>query len=292
MGLAVFFDFDEVHGGNLILIIHERPPCLSARARRRLDISESRNLKILFDHFVFHAILYAPARRMERGLFTAKSGEKFMKNTITKFLTVSGLMILLSSCGDNGEEVTTEEAPAAPAVVTETSDEQRNLTPEEQELVVDGIMQARARQQAAGLGSGKVVVNGAWNYTGFSFLSPDPGAAIEARLVAVDVTISGHTPFFDLDDVEIVDGSSMVSYGSDPHVTPLTADGSILQESEALAEAPAASRWLFIYAFPKNTPAFHLYYWGKQLTSTPIEVAASGMELPYPPAQPESEAPE
>jgi len=292
MGLAVPFYFDEMHGSDRVLIIHEGATRLPTRTRRRLDIGEPRDLKILFDHFVFHAILYAPARRMERELFPAMTSTNFMKNSIKNFLVLGILAFLLSSCGDKEEAVTTEEEPTAPVVVTEVSDEPRNLTPEEQGQVVDSLLQARAKQQAAGLGNGKVKVNGVWNYTGYSFLSPDPSAAIEARLVAVDVTISGHTPFLDIDDVEVVDGSSMVSYGSDPHVTPLTMDGSILPESDPLPEAPAASRWLFIYAFPKNTPSLHLYYWGKQLTPTPIEITPSGMELPYPATQSEPEAPE
>lgn len=207
------------------------------------------------------------------------------------FLTIGCAALLLASCGDQEDTASPEppvEQPAEPIVSQESETGPRNLTPDEQDQVVDALLQARAKQQAEGLGGGKVVVNGAWNYTGFSTLSPDPSAAIEARLVAVDVTISGHTPFFDVDDVEIVDGSSMVSYGSDPHLTPLASEGKILPDSEPLPEAPAESRWLFIYAFPKNTPTFHLYYWGKQLTSEPVEIAPAGMELPYPPAQAES----
>jgi len=158
----------------------------------------------------------------------------------------------------------------------------RRLTPEEQRRFVDEMMRVKSRQQAEGLGGGSVEVNGAWNYTGYSYLSPNPNAAIEARLVAVDVTLSGHTPHFDIDDIEIVDGDSLVSYGSDPHATPLTLEGELLDEAERPVAAPRASRWLLIYAYPEASPDFHLYYWGKQLTPEPVPIAERGMELPYP----------
>ncbi len=162
---------------------------------------------------------------------------------------------------------------------------QRALSPEEQKQLLDQILQIRARQQAEGLGGGSVKVNGAWNYTGYSTIAPDPAAAIEARLVAVDVTIAGHTPFFDIDDIEIVDGATMVSYGSDPDAEPLTSAGGLLTGGGSLPEAPAATRWLLIYAFPKETATFHLYYWGKALTLKPVEIGAAGLSLPYPPAR-------
>ncbi len=132
-----------------------------------------------------------------------------------------------------------------------------------------------------------MVVNGAWNYEGYSYLSPDPNASIEARLVAVDVTISGHTVNFDIDDIEIVDGASLVSYGSDPHAEPLNTDGKLLMPDDPFPAAPEENRWLLIYAYPKASPAFRLYYWGKELSGDdPVVIAENGWELPYPPAEP------
>jgi len=156
------------------------------------------------------------------------------------------------------------------------------LSPEEQKAVLDGVFEARARQQAEGLGEGSVKVNGAWNYKGYSTLAPDPAAAIEARLVAVDVTISGHTPYFDIDDIEIVDGITLVSYGSDPHAEILNPDGTLAAPDYLPSGAPAASRWILIYAFPKATPRFHLFYWGRQLTAAPVGIGESGLSLPFP----------
>lgn len=202
------------------------------------------------------------------------------------------VLLCLSACGEN-PPVSPDGAETETVPLNEVSDAEppvmvggrRQLTPEEKKQAIDGVMQARAKQQAEGLGTGSVKVNGAWNYSGYSYLSPDPAAAIEARLVAVDVTISGHTPFFDIDDVEIVDGLTLISYGSDPHAENLKPDGTLRLGGETLEAAPGASRWLLIYAFPKNTPRFHLYYWGKQLTPKPVEVGDSGPGLPYPQAE-------
>lgn len=209
-------------------------------------------------------------------------------------------LLLLVACGDTPDTAGAPESPetGAKATATATAEstpadapividaaKERSLTEAEQNQVIDGVLQARAKQQAEGLGTGRVTVNGAWPYIGYSTISPDPAAAIEARLVAVDVTISGHTPFFDIDDIEIVDGASLMSYGSDPHAEPLRADGTILPVDEAAPVAPAASRWLLIYAFPKATPRFQLYYWGKALTPGPVGFGETGISLPYPAAE-------
>lgn len=158
----------------------------------------------------------------------------------------------------------------------------RKLNPEEQQQVMSQLFQARAQQQANGLGSGSLTVNGAWHYTGYSYLSPNPASAIEARLVAVDITLSGHTPHFDLDDIEIVDAKSYVSFGSDPHVEYLTLEGKLMAPGQSPTPPPRASRYLLIYAFPKDLNDFRLFYWGRQLTAAPVEFATNGWELPYP----------
>lgn len=201
---------------------------------------------------------------------------------------IPSLALVLVSCGDPAPESpgSKESAPGvatvAPVEPPPTDSGPRPLTPDEQRQFLDGVIQVRAKQQAEGLGAGSVKVNGAWPYTGYSTLSPDPSAAIEARLVAVDVTVSGHTPFFDIDDIEIVDGESFVSYGSDPHAEPLRPDGSPLPAGEAIAAGPAPSRWLLIYAFPEATPKFHLHYWGKALTPEAVAFGTGGLSLPYP----------
>lgn len=195
-------------------------------------------------------------------------------------LVLASLSLFLVSCAkqESGAPVSESE----PEEVAELPAEGGNLTSEQQQAVIDEIMRAKAREQAEGLGGGKVEVNGAWNYTGYSYLVPDPEAAIEARLIAVDITVSGHTRSFDIDDIEAVDGASLMSYGSDPHATPLGLDGKPLPPEAGTAEPPKANRWLLIYAYPAKSPALHLYYWGQQLTPEPVVIADRGMELPYP----------
>ncbi len=199
------------------------------------------------------------------------------------------VILCLAACGERASDPaagsTVDSSAPAPAPETFSTGESRELTAEEQKQVLDGLMQARARQQAEGLGSGSVKVNGAWHYTGYSHLTPDPAAAIEARLIAVDVTVSGHTPFFDIDDIEVVDGITMISYGSDPHAEFLTPEGTLPGPGQYPAAAPAPVRLLLIYGFPKNTASFHLYYWGKQLTLNPVPIGESGFTLPYPATQ-------
>lgn len=56
---AILFDFNEMHRSDFIFVVHEGASRLPAGAGRRLNLRESRDLKILFDHFVFHVIVYA-----------------------------------------------------------------------------------------------------------------------------------------------------------------------------------------------------------------------------------------
>ncbi|MEM7602611.1 MAG: hypothetical protein AAF357_14495 [Verrucomicrobiota bacterium] len=192
-----------------------------------------------------------------------------------------GFALSLVSCEEALDE-SREGAPSESESNHYATEQQPSAVSPEPSLTVDQVMRLRAQQQAAGLGGGGVKVNGAWNYRGFSYLSPDPNAAIEARLVAIDVTVSGHTANFDLDDIEIVDGASLMSYGSDPHATPLTLDGKLMVTGQQPEPLPKSSRWLLIYAFPKQSPAFHLYYWGKSLTLEALEFDENGLELPFP----------
>lgn len=210
----------------------------------------------------------------------------FLRSGWFQLHAVSAGAVICASCGqEEGESGGAEAPPEPPPAETALAAEDgawSELSTEEKSRVVDGILQARAREQAEGLGGGSVAVNGAWHYTGYSYLSPDPNAAVEARLVAVDVTVSGHRPTFDLDDIEIVDGETLVSFGSDPHIEPLTLEGELMPPGKGPVPAPRASRYLLIYGFPKNLDEFRLFYWGQQLTVQSEKVAGSGWELPYP----------
>lgn len=152
------------------------------------------------------------------------------------------------------------------------------------------VLVSAAEAQAAGLGKGELIVNGAWNYTGYSTLSPLP----EARLVAVDVTVVGHTANFDFDDIEIVDPQRKISYGSDPFLALLSPEGKFQADMSQMPIAPASTRLLLVYGFPKDQNRFDLVYWHKKLNRDPFVIADGGWEVPFPgkadtpPDQPET----
>lgn len=222
-----------------------------------------------------------PAPQAE--LSIEKAGEE--AGTAAEGVTESEPVSLAITTSAEPTTAPNEREAATPAANGPSPDSPDEAAREQQARLLEQVLQVRAQQQAQGLGTGTVRVNGAWPYIGYSHLAPNPDAGIEARLVAVDITLAGHTPYFDIDDIEIVDGATLVSYGSDPHVEPLRADGALMSEEEEIPQAPLASRWLLIYAFPKDSSHFHLYYWGKQLTREPVPFGPAGLSLPYPPSE-------
>ncbi|MCB1090004.1 MAG: hypothetical protein KDL87_00630 [Verrucomicrobiae bacterium] len=152
----------------------------------------------------------------------------------------------------------------------------------EQQQALDLVMNRLAQGQAAGLKNARITVNAAWNYKGYSYLSPDPAAAIPVRMVAIDLTVEGHTSEFDPDDIEIVDGITLVSYDSNPHLSVIQSPGVVIEDPNQIPKAPAPLRLMLIYAFPKNTPTFTLFYWGQKLLDKPHGFDAEGWGLPYP----------
>ena len=69
MFFAILLDFNEMHRSDFVFLIHEGTSSLPAGAGRRLDLREPGDLKILFDHFVFHVIVYACRIGFEREAF-------------------------------------------------------------------------------------------------------------------------------------------------------------------------------------------------------------------------------
>ncbi|MCB1064434.1 MAG: hypothetical protein KDN20_16135 [Verrucomicrobiae bacterium] len=228
-----------------------------------------------------------------------------MKSPTPATLFLLAISLFLSSCGDRDSSTegdgTTIVSPPPPAQAaptnavtlpptgqittsasTPSSPSTRQLTPEEQSRVINQMMTQMADRQAKALNNASVKVNGAWYYDGYSTLSPNPASEIPARMVAIDLTVQGHTPDFDPDDIEIVDGLTMVSYASDPHITFLKGTEEIIEKPQEIPMAPHATRMLLIYAFPKSSPKFTLVYWGQKLLKTPMTFEASGWGLPFP----------
>ncbi len=181
---------------------------------------------------------------------------------------MAGIALFVVACGQDNKTASDNKAEAEAQTKPNT----------QQNSELDQVLNAVRKKQAAGLGTGSLEINAAWTYIGFSHLDAVPGA----RLVAVDATLTGHTVDFDFNDIEIIDGSNQTSYGSDPHITLLTAEGKALPDSHEFTPAPGPVRILLIYGFPKTTQNFTLYYWGKNLLRKNHSIEASGWELPFP----------
>ena len=198
-----------------------------------------------------------------------------MSSSPIRHLTASLLgvtaVFCLCACGESDPVDATDELKQ---VTTSTPPQQGHPQSE----AVKNVLLAEARKQAAGLGRGRVTVHGAWNYTGYSTLTPLP----QARLVAVDLTIVDHTINFDYKDIEIVDGALGMSYGSDPYIAVLDSSGKLETDPESIAGAPGPTRLLLVYGFPKSSEIFDLVYWGQKLNIDPIKPTESGWEVPYP----------
>jgi len=194
-------------------------------------------------------------------------------------LSLSLVFINLSCSEEQPTKLTSPPPPNSSSADSGANTSQKQ--PAGQNPPLNQIIDAMKRKQAAGLGSGSLTVNSASTYTGYSVLDAVPGA----RLVAVDDTVTGHTPAFDFDDIEIIDGRSKMSYGSDPHITVLTPAGKVLGATDPQPKLGDPLRVLLIYGFATETENFTLYYWGKNLLLKNQNIKPSGWELPFPKKQ-------
>lgn len=123
-------------------------------------------------------------------------------------------------------------------------------------------------------------MHGVYTYTGYTYVE----STGTSKLVAVDVEFRDYASYFDLDDVEIHDGASNESHGSDPHIAFLTAEGKVVPRAETPAPSDELGplRVLLIYSFPKDAQTIKLSYWGKELTPKPIPIAGIGPSLSKP----------
>ncbi len=141
---------------------------------------------------------------------------------------------------------------------------------------VQQTMQAIIQKQSQGLKGAKVSINRAYNYHGFTYMEPVDGA----KLIAVDASFSNYAGGFDLDDVDIVDGTTNESYGSNPDIVFLTSEGVPYPNNEPTQEAGAPIRVVLIYAVRESTTAIKLGYWGTEILEVPYNLQDSGPEMP------------
>ena len=196
-----------------------------------------------------------------------------------RFLPACALSCLLVACGGESE-------PAAPVEISTVKPPTPAPTvAQAQSLIVGQMINQAAQAQAKGLDGGRLTVNDAWTYDGYSTLTTIENPPFPVRFVAVDVTVEGQNANFDYDDIEIVDGADLTSFGSDPHVTFLDRDGKVLPLTARPPAPPSPVRALLIYGFPEDSKTFTLYYWGRKLVEA-REIAKSGWALPYPKTRP------
>ena len=182
------------------------------------------------------------------------------------------LMAILAVIAVGCSNQSTPTDQATPEVITSDGEP----VPPEIAKALEGV----SREQSQGLNVAKVSVHRAYKYNGYAWIEP-----IEtAKLIAVDVEFRDYNRGLDLDDVDIIDGESNEKYGSDPQIAHLTLDGELASDvnDSSWPDDLGPLRVLLIYAFPKESEAIKLGYWGQELTPKPIPIAGDGPSLPKP----------
>jgi hypothetical protein len=189
-----------------------------------------------------------------------------MRRTLLIMIMISPSSLALSGCRE-------EVGSKAPRL-------EQQAAQDSVESQVNESLQATASSQAQSLKNAVVTVHRAYDYRGYTWLEPAEGA----KLIAVDVEFSRYDGSLDLDDVEIIDGSSGANYGSDPHIALLQGDGELSPNPDD-ASWPADMgqlRVLLIYAVPKEMTSIKLSYWGQDLTPEASMLSKDGPSLPLP----------
>ncbi len=184
---------------------------------------------------------------------------------------VSSLCLLIAVClaGGCGEQIGSDAKPEGAAQSTNPQNtaalaEVADLLPAEIASEIEEVSKA----QAKGLDEATTIVHRAFH------VRSDEGVArdVQHARVGVDVEFIGPGEQFDIEDVDIVDGSTGTNYGSDPYIQLLKPDGR-LEQNQAKWELPSKSlRVLLTYVVPVQTTSVQLEYWGHKITSraTPI----------------------
>ena len=134
-----------------------------------------------------------------------------------------------------------------------------------------------AQKQSQGLKNATATAFRAYIYQGSASYVEEPD---KYKLVAVDVTFSGSSENFDLDDVDLINGVTGVNYGSDPEIAFLKDDGSF--KAWSVDELHDPFRVLLVYMVPKSVASIKLSYWGQNLVKNPVRIEASGPMMPVP----------
>jgi hypothetical protein len=126
-----------------------------------------------------------------------------------------------------------------------------------------------SNEQSQALLHAKVTVIRVYLYTGRSEIQ----FGKDARLVAVEARFEGYGERFDPNEVELLDGESGDSYGTDPEVS-LAGDAtdSPLDRS-ALPPPPGPLTVRLVYPAAKMASSIKLAYWGMLLTAEATRIS-------------------
>jgi hypothetical protein len=155
----------------------------------------------------------------------------------------------------------------------------QEIRPEDLPPNIRRDLEDTARRQSGAMQAASAVVHRAYHYKGYSWHEPSS----LGKLVAVDAEFSGYTSNFDLDDIDLVDGSTGANYGSNPQVALLDPSGQLAKdENKDWPPAPKPLRLLLIYAAPRSLTSVRLSYWGQDLTSAATRLGGTGPLLAPP----------
>ena len=137
----------------------------------------------------------------------------------------------------------------------------------------------RVRKESQALVGASVRVHRAYNYTsGQTWIQPEGSK----KVVAVDVEFQGAGEGFDLKDVDVIDGLTNESDGTNPKIFLLRPDGSFQSFDWPSELAGQPMRVLLLYPVPESTDSIKLAYWQKEIVSQPVELAPDGPAMPSP----------
>ena len=140
--------------------------------------------------------------------------------------------------------------------------------------VAEAVREVAARQSQA-LKGATTIVHRAFPFNQNGVYKP----SADEQLLAVDVEFQKYSKGLDLDDVDLIDGETDESYGSNPEIKMLRPDGMLSPNSYDDQAPNKPLRVLLIYCVPKKVASVQLDYWGDRLTEAPIPIVDGKLEV-------------
>jgi hypothetical protein len=129
-----------------------------------------------------------------------------------------------------------------------------------------------AKLQSTGFIDGTCTVQKAFQYGGVPPFEIEKGN----KILGLVVEISGYLESFDFDDIDLIDADTDENLGSYPQIGLMRNDGMADFLAKEWPKAPGPVTVLLLYERDKLPRRIKLAYWGSEIVSQPIEVAANG----------------